>query len=48
MTRLPGAIGGQALTGAVACYLAAGITAGPPAFWVSGPVLRPRLACDGK
>jgi hypothetical protein len=24
------------------------ITAGPPAFPVSGPVLRPRLACDGK
>lgn len=48
VTRLLGAIGGQALPDAVACYLAAGITAEPPAFPVSGPVLQPHLACDGK
>jgi predicted transposase YbfD/YdcC len=48
VTRLLGAVGGQALSDAVACYLAAGIEAEPPLSPVSGPVLQPHLACDGK
>jgi predicted transposase YbfD/YdcC len=48
VTRLLGLLGGQALSDAVSCYLAAGIPAEPPAYPVSGPVLQPQLACDGK
>jgi predicted transposase YbfD/YdcC len=48
VTRLPGLIGGQALSDAVTCYLAAAIEAEPPACPVSGPVPQPHLACDGK
>jgi hypothetical protein len=48
VTRLLGLLGAQALSDAVTCYLAAAVPAEPPAYPVSGPVLQPQLACDGK
>jgi predicted transposase YbfD/YdcC len=48
VTRLLGLAGAKALAGAVNAYLAAGIAAEPPAYPVSGPVLQPQVACDGK
>jgi predicted transposase YbfD/YdcC len=48
VTRLLGLAGARALADAVNGYLAAGIPAEPPAYPVSGPVLQPQLACDGK
>ena len=48
VTRLLGLAGAQALSDAVACYLAAGIETEPPAYPASGPVPQPQLACDGK
>ena len=47
MTRLLGMIGAQALSDAVACYLAAAVPAARSrSRW--RPVLQPSLACDGK
>jgi len=46
--RLLGLAGAKALAGAVNRYLAAGVAAKPPAYPVSGPVLQPQVACDGK
>jgi predicted transposase YbfD/YdcC len=48
VTRLLGMLGGQALSDAVSCYLAAAVPAEPPAYPVAGPALQPQLACDGK
>jgi hypothetical protein len=48
VARLLGLAGARALAGAVNAYLAAGIAAAPPAYPVSGPVLQPQVACDGK
>ena len=48
VTRLLGLIGAQALADAAAGYLSAALPAEPAAFPVSGPVLQPSLACDGK
>jgi predicted transposase YbfD/YdcC len=48
VTRLLGMLGAQALADAAACYLAAAVPAGPPAFPVSGPAPQPSLNCDGK
>jgi predicted transposase YbfD/YdcC len=48
VTRCLALAGAKALAGAVNGYLAAGIAAEPPAYPVSGPVLQPQVACDGK
>ena len=48
VTRVLGLAGARALSDAVSRYLAAGVPAEPPAYPVSGPVLQPHLACDGK
>jgi len=48
VTRCLGLAGAEALAGAVNAYLAAAVTQDPPAYPVSGPVLQPQVACDGK
>ncbi len=48
VTRCLGLTGAKALAGAAGRYLAAGIAQQPPAYPVSGPVLQPQVACDGK